>query len=53
MRNYTSNSQLWDKLKSDILPYYDVYYNGDVDNIDESSSDLILELRPKTTEVPD
>ena len=53
LRNYTSNSQLWDKLKSDILPYYDVYYNGDVDNIDESSSDLILELRPKTTEVPD
>ena len=53
LRNYTSNSQLWDKLKSDILPYYDVYYNGDVDNIDEGSSDLILELRPKTTEVPD
>ena len=53
LRNYTSNSQLWNKLKSDILPYYDIYYNGNVDNIDESSSDLILELRPKTTEVPD
>ena len=53
LRNYTSNSQLWDKLKSDVLPYYDIYYNGDVDNIDEGSSDLILELRPKTTEVPD
>ena len=53
LRNYTSNSQLWDKLKSDILPYYDIYYNGNVDNIDEGSSDLILELRPKTTKVPD
>ena len=53
LRNYTSNSQLWDKLKSDILPYYNIYYNGDVDNIDEGSADLILELRPKTTEVPD
>ena len=53
LRNYTSNSQLWDKLKSDILPYYNIYYNGNVDNIDEGSSDLILELRPKTTEVPD
>ena len=51
--NYTSNSPLWDKLKSDILPYYDVYYNGNVDKIDEGSSELILELRPKTTEVPD
>ena len=37
--------------KDDV--YYDVYYNGDVDNIDEGSSDLILELRPKTTEVPE
>ena len=53
LRNYTSNSQLWDKLKSDVLPYKDIYYNGNVDNIDEGSSDLILELRPKTTEVPD
>ena len=53
LRNYTSNSQLWNKLKSDVLPYYDIYYNGNVDNIDEGSSDLILELRPKTTEVPD
>ena len=53
LRNYTSNSQLWDKLKSDVLPYYNIYYNGDVDNIDEGSSDLILELRPKTTQVPD
>lgn len=53
LRNYTSNSQLWDKLKSDVLPYRDIYYNGNVDNIDEGSSDLILELRPKTTEVPD
>ena len=53
LRNYTSNSQLWDKLKSDVLPYYDIYYNGGVDKIDEGASDLILELRPKTTEVPD
>ncbi len=51
--NYTSNSPLWDKLKRDVLPYRDIYYNGNVDNIDEGSSDLILELRPKTTEVPD
>ena len=51
--NYTSNSPLWDKLKRDVLPYRDIYYNGNVDNIDESSSELILELRPKTTEVPD
>ena len=53
LRNYTNNSQLWDKLKSDVLPYYDIYYNGNVDNIDEDSSDLILELRPKDTKVPD
>ena len=51
--NYTSNSPLWDKLKRDVLPYRDIYYNGNVDNIDEGSSELILELRPKTTEVPD
>ena len=50
--NYTSNSPLWDKLKRDVLPYRDIYYNGNVDNIDEDSSDLILELRPKATNVP-
>ena len=47
-----TNGDIWDKLKSDIMPYYDIYYNGNIDNIDSDSEDLVLELRPKTTEVP-
>lgn len=48
-----TNSDIWNKLKSDVMPYYDIYYNGNIDNIDSDSEDLILELRPKTTKVPD
>lgn len=52
-RNVKSNSEIWDKLKSDVMPYYDIYYNGNIDNIDSDSEDLVLELRPKATKVPE
>lgn len=52
-RNVKSNSEIWNKLKSDVMPYYDIYYNGNIDNIDSDSEDLVLELRPKATKVPE
>lgn len=48
-----TNGDIWNKLKSDVMPYYDIYYNGNIDNIDSDSEDLILELRPKTTKIPE
>ena len=25
IRNVKRNSEIWDKLKSDVMPYYDIY----------------------------